>query len=213
MTNAIRRGCAVLAIAVLTVTAVVGCGTGEADFERQDAEQAEQDRTDGEGNTEGAPDPEPAEDEGVQVFHEPYTPDTAIATMTKEIASPDAGGTVLIGVQSLTLDGEVMVLDLSFTPEFEHGDQFPMSVFFGAYEYRPRLIDRVNLKQYHRLEHNPESGSGSTWDSGMGAASTRMQSGATLRYWAYFAAPEDDIDTVTVRLAEGVEFEDIPIDR
>lgn len=38
------------------------------------------------------------------------------------------------------------------------------------------------------------------------------KSGQTLMYWAYFAAPEDDIDTISVGVGQ-VEFTDVVIER
>lgn len=127
--------------------------------------------------------------------------------------SPD--DTVTIGIQSLTVDGSTMVLRLVVTPEFaSESDDEPISLGdvwsrgekFGV----PfRLIDRDNLKEYSVIT---DEGSGDRWASA--ALDVEAVNGEPMYAFAVFAAPEDDIETVDIRLDEQwPDFTDVPITR
>jgi hypothetical protein len=125
--------------------------------------------------------------------------------------SPDDKAAV--GVQSLTVEGKTMVLRLVVTPDFASvsdsdtvslGDAMDVGAqFFGV---SLRLLDRENLKEYSVIHGNTD-----WWAS---AAQISARNGEPMYAFAVFAAPEDDIDTVDVRLNEQwPEFTDVPITR
>lgn len=222
MKTSIRRTLAAVAVAGLAV-GLTACGDDEpAEFDtveqetQQNAEptpgdkgpaaggeQAEDKATD-EPEDAGAPAAEPA---GGAL----NTPDNAIETVTFEVPGTDERdeATVTVGLHGLRVDGEVMVLELSFTPEFRSDNQVNIRNMFGNQRMLPVLNDRVNLKQYTVLG---SGGGGSGWATDNGPLGSKVSSGQTLQYWAHFAAPEDDIDTISVGL-DLVEFTDVTIER
>lgn len=210
-----RRTVATLALAGLAVAGLTACGDDEpAEFDaaeqstdgaeaqspepKSDAQEA-----DGDAEPEGKAAAEP-------VSTGPVGPQDALETITYEIpgADPQEEATVTIGLHSLQHEGDVMRLELSFTPEFRGDGTYNL---YGLHSQRiaPVLNDRQNLKQYTVLG----SGGGNTgWQTDTGPGNQRARSGQTLMYWGYFAAPEDDIDTLAVAVGY-VEFDDVSIER
>lgn len=126
--------------------------------------------------------------------------------------SPDDGATV--GIQSLTVEDETMVLRLVITPDFASesdsevvtlGEALGSSGFkFGV---NLRLLDRSNLKEYSVVNTD-----GAWWASSSNDVGST--NGEPMYAFAVFAAPEDDIDTIDVRIHEQwPEFTDVPITR
>lgn len=121
---------------------------------------------------------------------------------------------VTIGIQSLSVDGPTMVLRLVVTPDFASvsddeevalADVWSRAEKFGV----PfRLIDRDNLKEYSVIADV----NGDRWASG--SYDVETVNGEPMYAFAVFAAPEDDIETVDVRLNEQwPDFTDVPITR
>ncbi|MGC0142814.1 hypothetical protein [Pseudactinotalea sp. Z1732] len=133
-------------------------------------------------------------------------PEDAAATITYDL--PDGEMQVTVGLHSLQVEGDVMRLDLSFSPEGGRDSDYTLYTLNQNRRLRPVLNDRENLKQYSVLE-----GSGDTWSSDSTPAGTKVESGQTLMYHAYYAAPEDDIDTIDVLVIDGlVEFSDAQVE-
>jgi hypothetical protein len=120
----------------------------------------------------------------------------------------------VVGIQSLTVEDETMVLRLVITPDFASAsDDEPVTLgdamdvgaeFFGV---SLRLIDRENLKEYSVIHDNAD-----WWASASGEV--EAVNGEPMYAFAVFAAPEDDIDAIDVRLSEQwPEFTDVPIER
>lgn len=119
-----------------------------------------------------------------------------------------------VGIQSLTVEDEIMVLRLVVTPDFASvsddtvvtlGQALDAGGFmFGV---NLRLLDRANLKEYSVINTNVQY-----WASQ--ALKVGSRNGEAMYAFAVFAAPEDDIDTVDVRIHEQwPEFTDVPITR
>lgn len=135
------------------------------------------------------------------------------------VSSPGAPeDKVTIGVQSLTVEDKTMVLRLVLTPDFRSvSDNEPVelrdaarvgSQFFGV---DLRLLDRKNLKEYG-VVNSRENSLVRWWASGSGDVSS--VNGEPMYAFAVFAAPEDDIDSIDVRVNEQwPEFTDVPITR
>ncbi|MBC7375440.1 MAG: hypothetical protein H7323_15745 [Frankiales bacterium] len=135
------------------------------------------------------------------------------------VSSPGAPeDKVTIGVQSLTVEDKTMVLRLVLTPDFRSvSDNEPVelrdaarvgSQFFGV---DLRLLDRKNLKEYGVVSSR-ENSLVRWWASGSGDVSS--VNGEPMYAFAVFAAPEDDIDSIDVRVNEQwPEFTDVPITR
>jgi hypothetical protein len=124
---------------------------------------------------------------------------------------PGGDDTATIGVHSLVMDGDVMTLRLVFTPEFSSvSDTDAVSVYDivgHAGRFAPMLVDRENLKEYDIV-----GGSPTEWTSD--TVYTKVTNGDPMVWWGVYAAPQDDIDTVDIRVLDELpEFTDVPITR
>lgn len=133
-------------------------------------------------------------------------------TVVSNPDSPDDKATV--GIASLTVDRETMVLRLIVSPDFasvsdsvdvDLGEAMDVgSQFFGV---KLRLLDRENLKEYSVINQ------GNDWWASA-SSDVSAVNGEPMYAFAVFAAPEDDIDSIDVRLNENwPEFTDVPITR
>src|SRR5690606_6015678 len=115
-------------------------------------------------------------------------PGDAVAAHTYDLVSPE-GASATVAVHPLRVDGQVMVLQLSFTPDFSGDERLTVFDMNQDRTFAPVLNDRENLKQYSVV--TDDMGTILATDAtGLGPS---VRSGETLTYWAYFAAPEDDI--------------------
>lgn len=142
---------------------------------------------------------------GVEEFH----PDDVLAAQT--VAMPTRPeDEVTVGVLSLRVEGDVMVLRLAITPHFtsvDDTDEVSLFEILQRTSFAPVLIDMEHLKEYSVIS---ETGQG--WTSG--SARTRTANGTPMLAWAVFAAPEDDIDTINLRVTDWwPPFTDVPIER
>ena len=130
------------------------------------------------------------------------------------VAQPDdPDDTATVGVRSLRVEGDVMVLELAVTPDFASvSDSETLSLYDiwrgVAGSFQPTLLDRENLKRYQVVQGGP----------GLSFASdnvyTRTVNGQPMRAYAVFAAPEDDIEAIDVVLADAwPAFTDVPVER
>lgn len=190
------------AVAAALVASLVACtGTGNEPEspipEEPTAASTEEDQSEpGQDAVAGA---------GVQDF------DPADVIVSQQVAltrNPEDGAT--IGVHSLEVDGPVMTLRLFVTPEFSSVSASDTVSLFNVWESngpRPVLVDRANLKEYSPIrEHIHE------WTSD--SVHTQAQNGSPMLAWMVYAAPEDDIESIDIRLNDSwPEFTDIPITR
>ncbi|ROR73500.1 hypothetical protein [Bogoriella caseilytica] len=213
------RPLAPLAGVLLASTALTACGNdGQQDADFEDA-PAQEEST--------APDPEPTADPEDQDNEDddadnrddtddrddageaigPLDPQDAIETISYELPG-DSSTTVDVGLHGLRVEGEVMLLELSFTGQFYGNNPMNIYAMMGGSVY-PELNDREHLKQYTVIGTGHDR-----WSTPSTNAGHRYESGQTAPYWAYYAAPVDDIDTITVTVIPGaVEFEDVEIER
>lgn len=128
-----------------------------------------------------------------------------IATATATLPA----GTVDVVVRSLELDdnGTTMTLRAAFVPHLggDPGDTYTLSAINNFFFVHPVLLDRQNLKRYSVIR-----GEGSQdWLTNKDASTTE---GEPLESWFVYAAPEDDIETITFTMdAWSVEIPDVPI--
>lgn len=133
-------------------------------------------------------------------------------TVVSNPESPDDWATV--GITSLAVEGQTMVLRLVVTPDFasvsdsdevDLGEAMDVGAqFFGV---NLRLLDRENLKEYSVIHD------GNMWWASA-AGMVGAVNGEPMHAFAVFAAPEDDIDSIDVRLDENwPELTDVPITR
>lgn len=225
MKNPIRRIVPPLAAVALTVGALTACGSEQADFDNS-GNDSQQSDTDSDSADKGADSTDDdSDDESDSGSNEaggssgsgqpqdrteagPLDPEEALHTITYEFQRSDTPGTVTVGLHSLRVVDGVMLLELSFTPDIGDGQTHTL---YNMAEGRisPTLNDRENLKQYRVLESG-----GDAWETNSGPGGRGVLSGQTLGFWAYYAAPEDDIDTISVSvLGSVVQFDDVQIER
>ena len=114
-------------------------------------------------------------------------------------------------VYPLEVEEDVMRLSLAFTPDLDSGDSIRTDQMFDTVGpgrlMLPTLNDRQNLKEYSIL------GASGMSDSGWSTGSNDIGDGDTASYWAYYSAPEDDIDSISVAVAAGMpEFDEVSIE-
>ena len=128
---------------------------------------------------------------------------------SQEVTLPDGHGTALVEVEPLRVDGKVQVLTIHVTPQLtDDGADLSLYDLVGFVQYRPRLIDTENLKEYNALQD--DNGDYLVSDF----AITRAANGATFTAWAVFAAPEDEIDSIDVLVADTMSrFVDVPVEQ
>lgn len=160
---------------------------------------------DGDGATAGAAQPSG----GAVPRAEEFDPAAVLAEQTVTLpTSPQ--DEVTWGVLSLRVQGQTMTLRMAVTPRFGTvGADGVVSLFdcLQRSAFRPVLVDLDNLKEYSVIGSAP-----SRWSSD--AASSRVRNGHPMFVWAVYAAPEDDIDTITLRVADWwPPIVDVPIER
>lgn len=212
-----RRSLTALTLLMLAAGTLTACGTDEpAEFDTPQTQESPEPETtapadpstkdetgDADGDAKATPDPDAAAPTSI------VGPEDAIDTIVYELPGADArdDATVTVGLHSLQVEGQTMRLELSFTPEFRGEGTYGIYDMNDDSRLAPVLNDRANLKQYVVLKDGSRD-----WATSTVNADPKAASGQTLRYWAYFAAPEDDIDTIAVSIGM-VEFDDVTITR
>lgn len=123
---------------------------------------------------------------------------------------PD-GGTVTVGVHRLEVVGEVMLLELYFTPEVptDPDTRWSMHELRAGILADFSLMDPANLTQYRPIAGmGPSQG---TW--GTGDVETTGASGETMLWRRYFAAPPDGVDTLYLQYKIDHPTIEIPVQR
>ncbi len=204
MTSSLRRAVATVSLALAGAAALTACSEDTA----ADFDTPEQQPTAAADDAKVEPAAGGAEPDKPEAA--PVGPDDAIETIVYQLPGADERdeATVTVGLHALRVDGEVTVLELSFTPEFRGEDTYSIYEMNGGNRISPVLNDRENLKQYTVLGGSGYDG----WATDSGPLQPEVASGQTLRYWAHFAAPEDDIDTLSVGVGP-VEFENVTLER
>lgn len=203
-------------LALLSLLVLTACGTPEGQAPENDGTHTQQQDTD------------PAESDGAQAEGPTDVTrdlDDAVQTITYPMQGHE--GDITMGIFAPEVQGETMLVSVVFEPEF--ADEQPEGVRFqdlhgetGNTVLAPVVSDRENFKAYHvprEATYGFVQGGGwigssfanGTWASPIGDVEVR--SGEQYLHWAYFPAPEDDIDTVDIAVIPGMqEFRDIEID-
>lgn len=132
-----------------------------------------------------------------------------IAEQSDLLVDDDGEDTVTVGLSSLTVsaDGKTMVLWLVFTPHFGSRESDDMVTLYDLDQpsfFLPVLTDRRNLKRYNVIRQD-----GNWWTSDTNEGATN---GRSFRAWFVFAAPQDDISTLDIKMTdEWPSFLDVPI--
>lgn len=215
----LTRRRAALALTALAALPLAACGvTEQADFEdgpdspapdgSEEPEDAQPAASDG-----GGEEQQTGTDDASGGAPEVIDPADAVDTISYTLPTDEIDGTMTVGLHHLIQRGRTMELLLTYTPEFSDAGTFSLWDLHGGNHANvpPALFDRENLKRYDLLRD------GGTWDSAQIWNSTqaehKLASGDTQAYWANFAAPEDDIDTINIAIPGAPEFEDVPIEQ
>lgn len=203
----------ITALAALTLTACASDPepAGFTDPTESSGEQSEQAAQATESSTGGGQDGGSADAEVAAASM--VDPADADQTLTYEIPSGEIDGTMTVGLHHLQQNGETLELMLTFTPEFQGEDVHTLWELHAKKNslVAPSLYDRENLKRYSILQT-----SGGNWDERNWATppgDTELASGQTQAYYANFAAPEDQIDSLNVGLPGGGEFDAVTIEQ
>lgn len=192
-------------LALVVALALAGCSDDPADFGGDDGTEA--------GTSGGTDAGADGDDSGSGAVVDEIDPTDVITSYEMENLPRDApeGSTVTIGVHSLQVKGDLMLLELYYTPTVggdpsEDWDLYSMN---GNNPIAPVLVDVPNLTQYETIR-NPENVA-EAWSTpvvGGGAIS-----GETILWWGYYAAPPEGVDTIDIQVyqdhprIEGVEIQ------
>ena len=120
----------------------------------------------------------------------------SLGSITVPVDAERPDDLVTIDVQSITVEGQVMVLRFSVTPDFASEDDATGISLFDVYTADApgafiQLIDRVHLKEYSVIYDPPNHWMSESTD-------VESRNGEPMYVFATFAAPEDPIDVVDV---------------
>lgn len=189
-------------------------GTPASESEGEDAESGNQESDEDETSTED-------EEARSSAGSAQDVLDQAQETITYSL--PEVDGEMTMGIQELTASEEGMLLTVTFVPEYDDSDEL-MTLYqlHGRNEtletvLLPGVNDRENFKQYFvPMNHSPQRAQGwvsagnDAWATQLGGVG--LASGEPFTLWAYFATPEDEVDTVDVSVVPGAEeFRDVEI--
>lgn len=227
MSRSMHRRLAPAVLALAAALVLPACSMQEAGFDGDESPAdsaeptSETDPTDPEDDAAGGEDSgDRTADADPSVDADPQTvdPGEVIAEATYALPGSSEGSTVTVGVRQLTVEGSTMILELVLTPNGSGSEADASWMVYdlaGGARLEPVLNDRSNLKQYILL--NDSSGgtdSSQDWATDTGPGAPRVTSGETTVWWGYYAAPEDDIDAISVSVLPGaVELADVPIER
>jgi hypothetical protein len=180
-----------LAGAALCILAVTGCSSSQDSDSKGGGSSAE----DAGGK------------DGAQPGVEKVDPDDLVVKQDVRVPGSKENK-VTVGVSSLEVDGKTMTLTLVVTPHFKSAaDDDSISIYdsWGENKFAPQLIDADNLKVY-----SPISDTYDEWTSN--SVYTETTNNQPVTAWAVFKAPENDIDSVDIRLQESwPKLTDVPI--
>ncbi|MGP9837321.1 hypothetical protein [Arthrobacter sp. 179] len=126
----------------------------------------------------------------------------------QEYELPGTNDQVTVGIKSLVVDGDTMKLTLVLTPEFSslgETDQVSISKITDPWYLSPRLIDREHHKEYSIVSDTFNK----RWQVDTMSNTTN---GEPIIWWGIYAAPEDGIDSVDLRIfGDMPDFTNVPI--
>lgn len=201
MRRSIRRTLTPLALAA--ALGLTACSSDEpAEFDQGDGTGTAQ-----EGDAaEGSDDAGQSQSSSVGIHEIDAT--QVLAEQTYEEPGTDNAAT--FGVHSLVVEGDIMTVWLTYTPEFgsvDAGETVNLFDLVDPMKFRPVLVDRENLTEY-----TPISDNGQDWS--ISSLDVEAVNGETALWWGVYAAPQDDIDTIDLRIFDDMpEFTDVPISR
>jgi hypothetical protein len=192
-----RRLAATAAALTLTLTAA-GCGAGGD--EGGDAGSA----TTGTASSTppvdaGTSSPSDLDEAARAAGVDPTSPPTSVASVTMPGRTIDGTPTELaVDLFSLKRQDELLVLTIGITPDADVEGKATSFLGWTGTTWSPSLVDTKNLKLHRVVET-----AGTRVATGTGAVSTSFGPGQTLYLYAVFAAPPQDVTTMTVKPVDG----------
>src|SRR5690625_5211411 len=164
----------------LCATLLVGCGLGSDEPESPDPSQTE---------TQADPKDQEGENEDLPVNALEVDPHDVVGEATYTL--PGTDDEVKVGILPLEVKGDIMIMRLIFTPDFDSaGDDelIAMDEMYpdNSFKFLPTLVDYQNLKQYEML-----SNTGQYWQPS--TRSLETVNGEPVDWWGVYAARENDI--------------------
>lgn len=204
-----KRTWPLITTVALAAILLAGCSAGDStpksDGSAQQASIAET-TTAGDATASGQPAEQAQGESGAGVD----TVDTSKVLAEQVHTIPGTQDKTTFGVLSLKVKGKTMVLKMAMTPDFQSMSQSDaVSVYKMAGEdtLSPTLLDREHLKEYSI----PRDGA-KEWATDV--VYTKTTNGEPAVWWGVYAAPEDDIKAVDIRVLDGMpEFTNVPIQR
>lgn len=201
----------IVALSVASTLILAGCGGSAAEFddpsepEGQSEERVPQEGSEEPEAAEESETPEASDGSGDPIRATWPDPDNAVADDVFTIPESEREK-VRIGIEAIVVTDQTMELRLMLTPD-EGGEGLRVwDVLREEANLDVRLIDRENLKEYTVLRTTKGSGRYAPHSK------VRLTAGQTLAYPIFYAPPEDDIDTIDVRLSSHLPiFEDVPL--
>lgn len=193
-----------MAVAAISAMALTGCTSSPSDSGK-DAQGSGSQGSGSQGS--GSEGSEGSDASGAGVAETNF--DDVIVEQDVKVGGSDER-TATIGVLSLKVEGEIQTLRLVVTPHFDSADDDERINIYDVWNERkfsPQLLDKDNLKVY-----SPISQSHRSWTSD--SVLTKTENEEPMEAWAVYSAPQDDMDSVDIRLADSWPvFTDVPIDR
>ena len=207
---------AALTLSALAALSLTACGAADAEFEDDSPEAGPEDTAPDQPNASDGGGQEPDdkdEEDQAAAGGGVIDPSDAVATIDYTLPTDEIDGTMTVGLHHLRRRGQTMELLLTFTPEFSGSGAYSLWDLHGRdhASVAPALFDRENLKRYDILRSGGDWDGENVWNSKQ--AKHKLASGDTQAYWATYAAPEDDIDTINIAIPGAPEFEDVAIEQ
>jgi hypothetical protein len=205
--KALRPLAAVLAGALL----LTACSGSSDDDPAPSSASESESATSGSSEAGSAPEDESPLGQAARVAGvDPANPPEPIASTTMPAGGPgeQANDTSLrVDLIVLRRQDNILILTVAFTPEGEGDTAAPYYGWTGT-RYEPAIIDGVNLKKHEVVTATSAGGV----QTATGPTSTRFGFGETFYTYAVFAAPPEDVTTVTVHTGTGAApFTDVTI--
>jgi len=195
-TSKVRRG---LLVAVATLVLLSGCSGGD------DGDPAANEST---KTTTAAKEKTGGKESSIKV--DKLDPSDVLAKQTVNMPE-NPQDTIDFGLQSLTVEGSIATLRLVVTPRFksESADEtISLNDIYGTGRYLGfYLLDRKNLKRYNVVRSGPT-------EFASDELVTKTVNGTPMAVYAVFAAPQDEVPTIDVFMADyWPEFKNVPVKR
>lgn len=200
----------------------------EGDVEETEASEDENGEDEPDAENGSGEDPAAADDDAADSAGSSGQPndvtlgiDDALQTITYPMTS-GRDGEITMGIQSPVVNEQGMLLTVTFIPDYDDSDgtwRFHDDMHNGRnidVHLLPLISDRANFKSYYVPNTDGDKLDG--WlsynrEPWVSTVDTSPASGEVVSLWAYFPAPEDDIDVVDIAVVPGVqEFRDVPVE-